>query len=94
MEKKSNTKKQVRRPRDHAYEQYELEHMPHALVVLDNSVPSDRANKRPSSLHESSSGPHRNNETVVKQNIDVEAEAFIALEHRRFERERWMSINK
>ncbi|XP_020551966.1 uncharacterized protein LOC110012466 [Sesamum indicum] len=71
---------QRHRPHD-AYELYELEHMPRTLHHA--KVPStDRA--RPGD---------QNGRESYKDNIDCEAEAFIRLEHEKFELSKWMSMN-
>ncbi|KAL0421447.1 UNVERIFIED_CONTAM: hypothetical protein Slati_3167600 [Sesamum latifolium] len=78
--KNGNHEHQRHRPRD-AYELYELEHMPRTLPQV--KVPStDRA--KPSD---------QNGRESCKENIDCEAEAFIRLEHEKFELSKWMSMN-
>ncbi|KAL2253676.1 UNVERIFIED_CONTAM: hypothetical protein Sindi_0162300 [Sesamum indicum] len=96
--KDGNHGQQRHRPRD-AYQLYELEHMPRTLPQVN--VPSnDRAKPRdqyeafrPQTVQKSWSQRKDGSGESHKENINYAAEAFIKLEHEKFELSNWMSMN-
>ncbi|KAK4429777.1 hypothetical protein Salat_1278300 [Sesamum alatum] len=91
---------QRHRPRD-AYELYELEHMPRTLPQVKVSSTDHRA--KPRDQYEVFKPKYNETGRTVqnyygsgecqKENIDCAAEAFIRLEHEKFELSKWMSMN-
>ncbi|KAK4429776.1 hypothetical protein Salat_1278200 [Sesamum alatum] len=83
---------QRHRPQD-AYELYELEHRPHTLSHGQYEVLRPHYNETGRRVQKSWSQTRDGSGESYKENIDCEAEAFIRLEHDKFELSKWMSMN-